>query len=107
MKDKEQIEYLGELEFLDHSNRIEREYSNEALEDAIIAWEYIKDLDIQCQFTINTILHVHYLLMKRLRPAIAGKVRNCDLWIGGKKRKFVSKIVLYDLLKRWEIESIT
>ena len=104
MKNKEQVKYLGELEFLDHSNRIEGEYSNQALEDAILAWEYIKDLDVECQFNVETILYVHYLLMRRLRPDIAGKLRECDVYIGGRKCIFISKTLLEDSLRELCIE---
>lgn len=32
--------------------------------------------------------------MRNLRPDIAGKLRNCDVWIGGQKKTFVSKSVI-------------
>ena len=99
MKNKEQVKYLGELEFLDHSNRIEGEYSNQALEDAILAWKYIKDLNVECQFNVETILYVHYLLMRRLRPDIAGKLRECDVYIGGRQCIYVSETLLKDSLR--------
>lgn len=44
------------------------------------------------------VLKVHRLLMKRLRPDIAGKLRDCDVWIGGQHKKFIDKdILLYQL----------
>lgn len=83
-----------ELEFLDHSNRIEGEYSKEALEDAILAWKYIKKCS--CIITLDSILNCHYLLMNRLRSDIAGKWRDCDVWIGGKKKIFISESLIKD-----------
>lgn len=76
-------------EFLDHSNRIEQEYSKEALEDAKNAWEWAflnKDQHIGIQY----IKKVHYLLMNRIRPDIAGKFRKCDVFIGGKRKLYIS-----------------
>lgn len=84
-----------ELEFLDHSNRIEREYSTISLEDAIKAWRWSKKEPI----TLKTILGIHKRVMKRLRPDIAGKLRNCDVWIGGHRKIFISETLLKDELK--------
>ncbi len=39
---------------------------------------------------VNYILEIHKILLKRLNPRIAGKVRDCDIWIGGNKKKFIS-----------------
>lgn len=73
------------IEFLEQSNFIESEYSSEALEDAIEAWDYVFDKP----FSVNLILDIHKILMKRLRPDIAGRFRNCDVWIGGNRKKFI------------------
>ena len=63
-----------ELEFLEESNKIEREYSKIALEDAITAWKYAKKYSkiigkkySYRKFTIEFILRIHKRLMKRLR----------------------------------------
>lgn len=84
-----------ELEFLKHSNWIEKEYSEEALEDAHLAWEYLKKKDI----TLETILTTHLLLMRRLDKEIAGKIRDCDVWIGGEKKIFVAEKLIRDDLE--------
>jgi len=77
------------IKFLQESNYIEREYSDEALEDAKKAWKYaIKNKSF---ININYILEIHKLLMQKLRPDIAGKFRNCDVWIGGKRKSFISE----------------
>ena len=73
--------------FIRESNAIEMEYSEEAFEGALMAWEYLKE---QSKLSVDTILIVHFLLMKRLRPDIAGKFRTCDVWIGGKRKHFIS-----------------
>jgi len=72
-------------EFLKESNAIEQEYSEEALQDAKQAWMcgYITFKDEA--MSIDLILAIHRRLMKRLNPRIAGKIRACDVWVGGRK----------------------
>lgn len=74
------------VEFLRESNAIEGEYSEEALEDAIISWDYAKifipsnrEIDVPC------ILEIHKFLMGRLNQRIAGKIRKVDVWVGNRK----------------------
>ena len=71
-------------EFLSESNAIEREYSDEALEDAKKAWNYAylnrKNIDVPYACYV---LEIHELLLQRLEPEIAGKVRDCAVAIGG------------------------
>lgn len=77
------------IEFLQESNNIEREYSKTALEDAKKAWRYaVKNKN---SIDIDYVLEIHRLLMQRLRPDIAGKWRTCDVWIGGKKKKYYNQ----------------
>jgi len=78
-------------EMLQHSNWIEEEYSDVALEDAEKAWAYLSKLK---RVTAKEVLHVHKLLAKRIRPDIAGKFRCCDVWIGGKHKKFIDDSTL-------------
>lgn len=73
------------LEFLQHSNWIEKEYSQQALIDAKAAWDFMFD----SEFTINNLLDTHKLLLKNLRPDIAGRFRKCDVFIGGERKKFI------------------
>ncbi len=85
------------VEFLDESNRIEGELRYEALEDAIEAWNYAflnrKHIDLEY------ILEIHRLLGQNIDPEIAGKFRDCDVWIGGSCKMFVSEALLKDQLK--------
>lgn len=85
------------VEFLRESNAIEDEYSDEALHDAIRAWMYGMGAAIK----VGSILKIHERLMKRLRPDIAGKLRNCDVYIGGHRKIFISKALIRDELKQW------
>lgn len=72
-------------EFIRQSNMIEDEYSDEAFDDACNAWEYAETIELLQQIDILTI---HNLLMKRLRPDIAGKYRTRGVFIGGEKKIF-------------------
>jgi len=80
------------LEFLEESNHIEGEYSDIAYKDSIKAWEYaFNDKD---NITLSYILKIHEILMKRLRPDIAGKIRDCDVYIGGQRKFFISETLI-------------
>ncbi len=82
-----------ELDFLTQSNWIESEYSKEALEDAMTAWEYFKN-DSSPMFSFETIQHAHYLLLRRSNLRIAGELRDCTVYIGNCKKLFISKVLL-------------
>jgi len=86
-----------EKEFLRESNLIEAETSEKSLEDAITAWEYFRDVDNP--FSLESILECHRLLMRRCYPEIAGKIRECDVYIGGSCRPFISIQLIEDSIK--------
>lgn len=71
-----------EEKFLFESNKIEQEYSVDALEDAIKAWMMAKLITKESN-TLPYVLGIHRILLKRLNPRIAGKIRKCDVSIGG------------------------
>lgn len=88
-----------EREFLEQSNYIEREYSQQALEDAEKAWLYaLKKKD---RISKDYILNIHKRLMKRLRRDIAGKFRDCAVYIGGRKVEFNGKQELEKQVDDW------
>ena len=72
-------------EFLVQSNYIEDERTEIAHEGAEKAWKYIIGLNY---LNPKVIRHIHKILMQKLRPDIAGQWRNCDVWIGGKQKRF-------------------
>ncbi len=76
-----------EIEFLKESNAIEREYSAEALKDSMRAWQYGHSIVIVANKEINTqlICDIHGILMRNLNRRIAGKIRECDVWVGDRK----------------------
>lgn len=88
---KKQIE-----EFLRESNAIEQEYSKEALEDAHVAWHYIMGVE---EMTPAVILETHRLFARRLRPDIAGQLRNCAVRIGGEIKKDLGRDFLMSRLE--------
>lgn len=76
---------INELEFLHESNLIESEPSGVALLDSAKAWEWLFMLaEDETDLKVSDILSVHSMLMERLNPGIAGKIRDIDVWVGGK-----------------------
>src|ERR1035437_114418 len=74
-------------EFLYESNAVEGVYGKPAFLDSELAWNY---LALQTKLSKEVILETHRLLMTNLYPEVAGKWRSCDVWIGGKRKFFVS-----------------
>lgn len=79
--------------FLLESNKIEQVTSKEALNDAIKAWEFTLDKKIM---TPSVVLCIHDLLIKNIEPDIAGRWRDCPVWIGGRVCHFVSEALIED-----------
>lgn len=87
-----------EVEFLQQSNFIEREYGEEALEDAKIAWEYAKRKS-KDKWTIPWLLKIHKRLLQRLAPHYAGKIRTGAVMIGGEVRSQSKEQIIIELLE--------
>ncbi len=88
------------VEFLTHSNYIESEYSVEALSDAKRAWTFAYENRLK-KMDVNYILEIHKILLKRLNPRIAGKIRDCEIFIGGLRKDFISEQVIKEDLEDW------
>jgi len=73
-----------ELEFLIHSNWIEKEYSKIAKDDSILAWKEAKKYK-DTKMNTDYVLMVHKTLMKNIYPEIAGKIRKVPVYIGRKE----------------------
>ncbi len=71
-----------EIEFLKESNAIEREYSEEALEDSKDAWSFA--IRHSHMINIEFIRGVHRQIMKSLNPKIAGSIRKCPIYVGNR-----------------------
>jgi Fic family protein len=87
------------IEFLQHSNYIEREYSEEALKYACKAWGYA--VRNRGGFSLDYILNIHKILINPLNPFIAGKLRDCAVSIGGVYKPKLSEKQLTDKINNW------
>lgn len=79
------VDKLEEIRFLKESNAIEGVYDEDSLDQAIIAWEYLKK---QKEMTINVILKTHKILMlnqRHLKGYERGYFRIAPIWIGGRE----------------------
>lgn len=88
-------------EFLAESNAIEGVYSKQSLVDAQKAWDWATDQLVFNKISLNIVLGIHGRLLERLNLRIAGKVRNCDVWIGGELKPKESKKVLEKRIEHW------
>lgn len=70
-----------EKEFLKESNAIEGIFDDDSLQQAIHAWEYLKN---EKELTIDVVLKTHKLLMlhQNISPADKGYFRTCRVRIG-------------------------
>jgi fido (protein-threonine AMPylation protein) len=71
----------------------------EALEDAIEAWNYAYLNRDKIDHTY--LLEVHRLLCQRIHPDIAGKWRDCDVWIGGERKQFYNEEAIKGQFTVW------
>lgn len=107
-KTKLKISFLTEedKEFIKESNLIEREPSLIAFEDACEAYLWAYD-NINKPMNLDYVLKIHRILMKRLNPKIAGKIRNVPVYIGGEIRdqdKVKIEKELNSLIEFWNNE---
>lgn len=72
-------------EFLDHSNRIENEYSDNAFLQSQFAWDFLVAETLNDKLTIENILKMHKILMlnQPLKPNEKGYLRRVPVYIGG------------------------
>jgi Fic family protein len=70
--------------FLEESNHIEEEWSQEALDDSIRAWNYLSRFT---KLTFNNILETHEILMRTrdCDDSWKGRFRTGPVWIGGRE----------------------
>lgn len=73
-----------ELLFLQESNEIENVYDEDSLQQAIYAWEYLKE---QKELTSGVILKLHKILMlhQKLQPDQKGYFRRVQVWVGSRE----------------------
>lgn len=88
-----------EIDFLRESNNIEDEWDDNSLEDAILAWMWIKP---KKKLTKNLILEVHQILMDSrttIEQKDKGAFRDRPVYIGGHEGK--PWHVLPELISKW------
>jgi len=98
---KDKAEFYQIMQFLDESNKIENVFDMAALEDALTAWTCMYENFRTNGITLPLILETHRHLLKNLEAPIAGKVRDCDVWIGGQLKRFISVQLLEEQINSW------
>jgi len=96
-EEDEKDEVVEIITFLDESNAIEGE-GEDALENSIEAWDYLQGEEV---LTEENVLETHRILMRDLNPRIAGKYRDCDVWVGD--RKCLDFSVIEIVMRNWLI----
>lgn len=84
-----------ERDFLHHSNLIEKEPGMVAFVDATDAWVFMRDNPL----TLENLLETHKILMQRLNPSIAGKIRKYNVSVG--RYSCPRPRILNQLLEEW------
>lgn len=95
-------------EYLTESNKIENVHSQDALEDAHTAWNYLSQ---QTELTHDIVKHAHKLLLENRQPDIAGEYRSIQVYIGNDKPPHHTQIMsllddLYDKTPHTAVEAI-
>jgi Fic family protein len=90
-----------EILFLKESNAIESVFDDDSLQQAIYAWEYLKE---QKRIDPGVILKTHKILMlhQKLLPNEKGYWRNCEVMIGGRMGRphYVVPILIAEWLRQ-------
>lgn len=68
--------------FAKHSSDMEGEHSAVAYTDHALAFAELMESSIPLK--MSDILNCHFVLQGSLRPDIAGKLRNCNVYVGGR-----------------------
>lgn len=83
-------------EFSETSSQIEGEYSQIAITDHRLAFECAQTFQ---KMDLQSILEIHQVLMMSIRPDIAGKIRDCPVWVGGRMCPLPVEIPI--MLRNW------
>lgn len=73
-----------EIDFLEESNAIEDVFDADSLQQAVYAWEYLKE---QKEMNMHIMCKTHKILMlhQPLYPDEKGYLRHCPVYIGGRE----------------------
>lgn len=93
-----------EIEFLNESNKIEGVYDSDSLQQAVFAWEYLKE---QNELNISIILKTHKILMlhKKLPPNQKGYFRREQVWVGGQMG--INWLKIQEAIHEWCLDAMT
>lgn len=94
-------------EFLYESNLIEGVIGDEHIITARKAFNFANKVANELPYPpigLDNVLRIHKLLMKDLRPDIAGKLRTCSIRIGRQRKIFTSIQLLEEQVGLWEEE---
>lgn len=90
---------IEELDFLRESNNIEDEWDDKSLQDAILAWQYVRH---QMILKTRHILTVHEILMNSRNTIEAkdkGVFRNGPVWVGNREGR--PWYAISNLIEEW------
>ena len=82
--------------FIINSNKIEGVLDDDELLNSLRAWKY---LSAQKEITLENILYTHYDIMCDLYPQIAGRMRDCRVWVG--RRECPPPEEVFDRITQW------
>lgn len=85
--------------FLYESNLMEGEKSTKALEDSVVAWHYANANRLG-EINSNYVKKIHFFLMRKLNPKIAGRFRTSYCMVG-KKHDTAHPEDIDELMKGW------
>jgi len=89
------------IKFIDHSNMIEGVEDKDEIPNSIAAWVHLSG---KSQLSKAAILYAHYCILQDLNPRIAGKIRTCDVVVGGRVCPKYHKVkgMLYRWIRKYE-----
>jgi Fic family protein len=90
------VDHDNLIEFIDHSNMIEAVYDDSEIPNTVNAWEYLKKFN---KIGLEQILEVHKRIMLSRNSKIAGKLRNCNVFVGGRSCPYYT--LVSGLLREW------
>lgn len=87
----------GIREALRESNKIEDVHSERANRKAYKAFNLYIGPRVE-RLTVSDLLSAHRILMYGINTRIAGRLRDCDVFVGGQRKIFISEALLKDEL---------
>jgi len=83
-------------DFILHSNLIENVSDPDEILNGLRAWRYLSEID---ELSLEAVLYTHYYTMVDLNPEIAGRMRDCKVWVGNRECPPPDEI--FDMIDEW------